>query len=359
MRIPPSVPNHSARSSIRAFTLIELMVAMSVLCLIMMMLFNVISFTSTSIRRSNDTLNAFRSAREAFDLLSRSLSQATLDTYYDYYDSSRQSRQELAGSGSTSDFKPAVYGRYSDLHFISGPNLVPPPWAQVTHAIFFQAPLDSASQAVNVGLEGTLNSCGFFVAFGDDRMEIPSFLPAAVVSPKNCFRLYRMVLPTEAVSVYNFRQKEWLEPPLASITNGDTMRAAGVCSVAENILALIILPKRSLDVAAAPLAPDFSYDSRQKNWAEGEDQPDQMHQIPPLLEIAMVAVDETSAGRLLKHSTTSAEAQSALGINLATLFQSASSLDADLDTLGRALKEKNVGYRIFRTTIPLRSGKWN
>lgn len=342
----------------RGFTLLEMLVAVALVCVVMVLLFGIISTATTGMRKASDRTTAYRGAREAFDVITRSLSQATLDTYYDYYDGSRRSRQEMAKGGDLASFQPDVYGRYSDLHFVSGPDLLPAPWQQSTDAVFFQAPMDSSRDAQNAGLEGTLNICGFFVSFGSDDSEIPSFLGPELVTRQNRYRLYRMVQPTEGSTVYDTQNRSWFENPLHGISTASAARAAGVYPLAENIIALVILPKYALEGNGDELASDFRYDSRLQNWTAG-DQPEQMHQLPPLLEVVMVAIDETSAARLLRGVTTETSAAAALGIDPHSLFKQASNLEADLKSLGDALAAKGVGYRAFRTTIPLRSGKWN
>ena len=63
----------------RAFTLVELLTAMAVFMLILVVLFSAISQTSSVLRQSTTRIEAFQSARMGFYLLTRSLSQATLN----------------------------------------------------------------------------------------------------------------------------------------------------------------------------------------------------------------------------------------------------------------------------------------
>ena len=343
----------------RGFTILEVLVATALVCLVLVLIFSIVSTTSSGIRRNGDRVSAYRDAREAFDLMTRALSQATLDTYYDYYDAGFKARQDIArAGGDTGSFLPTLYGRYSDLHFISGPDLLPSAWNQVTDAVFFQAPLNHASLDRNVGLNGALNVSGFFISFQSDRFDLPDFIPSQHTSPKHRFRLYRMVQPTEAAGIYQAPARQWFETPLASALSSSTsLRSAGVFPLADNIIALVILPKLSATETTPPLSSDFAYNSR-TSWTAG-DQPVQMHQLPPLLEIVLVAMDETSALHLFDGVTSSTQAQAKLGVNLGGLFRSSANLDQDLRTLETALSANRIGYRVFRTTLPLRSGKWS
>ncbi len=79
-------------------------------------------------------------------------------------------------------------------------------------------------------------------------------------------------------------------PPNVAVTQ------APVRVLAENIIALIVLPELSphdADAATNPLAPQYRYDSRAGNITDRT-----KHQLPPLLRVVMVAIDEPSAARL-------------------------------------------------------------
>ncbi len=69
--------------------------------------------------------------------------------------------------------------------------------------------------------------------------------------------------------------------------------------LAENIVALILLPKLSSqeDPKGTKLAPQYSYNSLTKN---SDPAINSKNQLPPIVQVTMVAVDETSFARLQK-----------------------------------------------------------
>lgn len=344
-----------------AFTILELLVAMVVLTLISVMAFTIISHTGDAVRLSNERVESFKTARQAFETLTRQLSQATLNTYYDYFDSSRKSRSEITSGA----FLPDLYGRQSDLHFVSGNSadnrtLVP---GQIGHAVFFQAPI-GFSDGTNTdysGLENALNACGFFVTYASDEEDLPQALRSQSGNSRHRFRLYRWLQPTDKLTVYNDSSQpyQWFDTPLSHPIGSTSAHHAGVFPLADNVLALIILPKlpATEDPTGNQLAPNFNYDSR-ISWS-GNSQPPQMNQIPPLLEVVMLTIDETSANRFLKNITTIDNAFEALGVDLNGKFTSAEQLETDITTTENALSAKGVNFHTFRTTIPLRSSKWS
>ncbi len=352
-----------ARIRLAGFTILELLVAVAVMAMVGVLLLSIISQTSQAVRTSNDRVESFQSAREGFDALTRQLSQATLNTYYDYFDSQRNPRN----ANNDTTFVPNRYGRQSDLHYISGNNLVPNSWQPAGQAVFFQLPMGYSINGNYQGLENLLNACGFFVAYTSDASEMPSVLQSGRITPQYRFRLFRITQPAESLSIYNdpATSKNWYEKPLAdSVGSAALARANGIYPVADNVIAIAVWPKlpptqEDYNSDAGRLAPAFNYDSR-TSWGAGE-QPSQMHQLPPLLDVVMVTIDETSANRLLAGITTSSGAQSALGINLNGVFQVAKTktVEDDIKTLEQQLSNKGVKCRVFRTTISLRSSKWS
>jgi len=357
---------------VRAFTLIEVLTAMVILALIASLILSIMSHTTQAMRMLNDRVESLQAVREAYDALTRQLSQATLNTYFDYYDASRAVRT----STNASTFVPNVYGRMSDLHFLSGNGLVPA-WDAVTQSVFFQTPMGYTSGS-NYGTNGSLlNACGFFVAYTSDASERPAALAQAEggrVKGHYRFRLFRMLQPAESLKVYTdtdpSKQKLWFQMPLqSSASDSSSAQQNGIHPLADNVLALIIWPRFSpaQETPASPiLAPSYNYDSRnpwtagtQAGWSANTSQPAQMHQLPPLLDVTMVAIDESSANRLLEGKTTSAEALSALGISLSGKFLDPRNLESELSELQSQLSAKGVKCRIFRKTIPLRSSKWS
>ena len=77
-----------------AFTLVELLVAMTVLLVLALMMVTLANQTNNIWRSSRTRIEAFQGARTAFERLTTNLSQATLNTYLDYYNSTAGFRHE-------------------------------------------------------------------------------------------------------------------------------------------------------------------------------------------------------------------------------------------------------------------------
>src|SRR5258708_3308729 len=92
----------STRST--GFTLVELLVSMGILSVLSIILVSITNSTASTWRYPTSRIEQFRGAETAFEGITRRLSQATLNTYWDY------------DSPST----PKRYLRKSELRFISG-----------------------------------------------------------------------------------------------------------------------------------------------------------------------------------------------------------------------------------------------
>lgn len=329
----------------RAFTLVELLVAMAITTVILALLLHMIGSSSSQWKSTHDNAEAYQAARAAFDSLTRTLSQATLNTEYDYYDAARRSRLVLAaqegGAAQLKNFQPDTYGRLSALHFICGKALVDD---QQTHAIFFQAPLNFDTAPGGDGTaSGQLNAVGYFVRFGSDAANRPPNISATEPAPRNRFRLMQYLQPTLELDTYrDVAASAWFSKDV----NADP--AANVHVLAENIVVLVILPKLP-DEAMQPadaIAPDYEYDSRMA-WGSGG-QPVQMHQLPPVVRVLMVAVDETSASH-----------NPELGRGFNALFRKPAEFDDDLAEVETELNHQHVNYRVFQTDVPIRAAKWS
>ena len=127
----------------RAFTLVEMLVAMSLVCIIAVLLVSTTNSASSLWRYTTNRIEEFRGARTAFEEITRNLSQATLNTYWDY----------------DNPKTPKKYQRQSDLRFISGPSetmlfatgkgTAPPTARRPTHGVFFQSTLGLVDDATH------------------------------------------------------------------------------------------------------------------------------------------------------------------------------------------------------------------
>jgi len=357
----------------RGFTLVELLVSMAILSMIVMLLATIVNHTSATWRYTNNRIEQFRSARDGFEEMTRRLSQATLNTYWDYLDATGAGRT----SANSASFVPYRYARQSELRFISGPGLAgdlnsTPP--RPTHAVFFQAPLGYAEDRTNFGgLENLLNTWGYYIEFNKDPSR-PWFITDAMTPPRYRYRLMELMCPSEKMPLYkytsgvaNYVTHEWFTDLVNPPTSGT---AAYSHALAENIVALVILPKLSPQdenkLTPPPtganfgtsLAPYFSYDSTQTN-ANAALNP--KNQLPPILQVTMVAVDEVSYSRAQSGTT-------ALDLGLTPLFSDATKYatqpgppvtQGDLDKLQANLRAKKINYRVFTTEISLKAAKWS
>jgi uncharacterized protein (TIGR02599 family) len=330
-------PRHSGRPGLQrpaaasGFTIIELLVATAILSVVLVVVVSVIGQTSAVWRKSTDKIEAFQGARMAFDLLTRNLSQATLNTYLDYDD----------------PFVPTKYLRKAELKFVSRPTSNPGT-AGTGQSVFFQAPASFTSDMTRYGnLESLLNTCGYYVEFGSDAASKPTF----VSSPdKYRYRLMQLLIPTEENKVYTSTGQSWI-----------TDAGASVQPVADNIIALIIRPQDpgmtapSVPGVTVPnLTSDYTYDTAQ---TFSGNQPLTSNQLPPVLQVTMVAIDENSAKRVESNNSE----PSAIRGALTGKFTDPARYTEDLRDLETALTSATppISYRIFTSAVPIRESKWS
>ena len=354
------------------FTLVELLVATTVLLLIMAMLLSMTTQTGNLWRSTTTKIEEFRGARDAFEAMTRRISQATLNTYWDYDNPSA----------------PTRYIRQSDLRFISGPmaTIAPAPVAPrqwPTHGIFFQAPLGFSQDATTYGLENLLNTWGYFVEFNSDAAERPPLVTTALSPLRYRFRLSELMQPTDALTIYagtsgvnsgtsglnstgglnasTYIGRDWFSNPLG-ISDSSTSPARPVHVLAENVIALIILPKlTALDEGTtytdASLAPTYLYDSTGTGMPSGnlaDKNLDPKNQMPSIVEVIMVAIGEPSAIRLAQANGTNPP-----NFNFSSLFTDATKMNADLNQLETTLTGLHVTYHVFSTNVAIKGAKWS
>ncbi|MBN8709302.1 MAG: hypothetical protein BGO12_18980 [Verrucomicrobia bacterium 61-8] len=330
----------------RGFSLVELLVSTAILAIILLVIFSITQQTGSVWKSSQAKIESFQAARSAFESLTRKLSQATLNGYYDYFDGSGRTPRDPSYDG-----KPTRYGRQSDLHFISGPGLLSDA-SQIGHAVFFQAPLGYANSINWSGLDGALNSIGYYVTYNDDAETggRPGFVTEALSPLKHRFRLMQFTQSLQDLDIFrtaNATGTGWFTGGSAPAGN-----IASTRPLADNIIALVILPKKSAadDASGTSLTTDYSYDSRTP-WS-GTTQPQQMNQLPPILHVVMVALDEPSAQRVCVNGT-------APDFGIQGLFHDPAKLDDNLGKLEDKLKSQNLNYHIFQADIGIRGAKWS
>ncbi len=332
----------------RGFTIIEILVSTAILALLLVLLLSITSQASTMWRYTSGRIEQFRQAREAFDLISRRLSQATLNTYWDYDDPT----------------DPKNYIRQSELRFLSGPTKTiagSPPGGKdwPLQGVFFQASLGASQpgQTDISGLNSLLNTWGYFVEFGSDDSFRPPILTEEMVPLRYRFRLCELIQPANELTIYN-HTSGGSPPKNLSYTGRDWFKTAinssgvrPVHELAENVIALIFLPKLSTtdDTTGAKLAPGYLYDS---TTSSSNKKFNSKNQLPPVMQLTMVALDENSARRLENGS-------SIPDVGLDGLFTEPEKYEDDLRKLEDRLSQKNLSYRVFSTSVYLREAKWS
>lgn len=272
----------------RAFTLVELLVAMAILSLLLVLMTSMTDQVARVWKRTSGTISAFQESRAAFETITRKLSQATLDTYWDY-------DPPISAGGA-----PSSYVRRSDLHFLSGPAndlLTGVSWIQpIGHAIFFGAPLgySSSSSSNTVPLGSLMNAKGFFVHRGSNSAQLPNFLKS-IIPTRERYRLMEFWQPTEQFSVYDVSPtdldanpnlgRDWYKKPLES-------QPQLARPLAENVIALVLWPQRARTDVGTPLTSDYRYDTRE--YLSDPAASVSRNLLPPTVQVTMVVLDDES-----------------------------------------------------------------
>jgi len=382
MNAPNQRPALESRPSLlsvamrRAFTLVEMLVAMVVLSFILLMMITLTDQASRIWKGSRVRVDAFQAARNAFGRIVSHLGQATLATYYDYYDNTGKSRSE---SASPATFIPSKYDRASELQFVSGQaaTLIPPTNSGVrpTHAVFFQAPLGYVSTSTDIksdfkGLNSVLNGTGYYIEFSDDSTLRPSFFPTGPASWR--YRLMELYQPSQNLGIYYLKQQ--FSDPIAAFQGVTAWfnQAVGPLQLtssstkptivtADNIVALIVRPESSSTATSATydattdIAPNYAYDT--KAYLSNPLDPSALkskNQLPPLVRITMVAIDADSALQLANR----------FGANPPplcepTAFTSTAKYDDDLAALVKTLQAFHLSYRVFVTDVSIHGAQWS
>lgn len=337
----------------RAFTLLELMVSMTILSILMVLVFEMFGQTQRAWTAARARVGTFKEARVAFENLTRSLGQATLNAYTDY-DPDNPSNNP--------------YIRQSEMHFTCGvaDSMLAGPGsgARPTHCVFYQAPLGFTQQDVNQtsSMGELLNGCGYFIEYGEVDKYLPPFIQDRMDdSPESKderkrFRLMEFRPPSERMMVYSTDLKDdtnttsgkvnsWFDDEVDATLDGGLYATR---PIADNIIALVIEPRESTGANQTnnTLAPAYSYNSQKA----GETQ----HRLPPIVDVTMVAVEESS---ILRYQQLG---QGAIDDLVPTgLFRTTAAYEADIKRLEGILTAAKVDYRIFKESVVLRAARWD
>jgi uncharacterized protein (TIGR02599 family) len=330
-----------------AFTLVELIVAISVLALLMAIILTITNSVTKTVRWNNAKLESFASARTAFDLISSKLATATLNTYWEY----------------DNPLNPTKYLRQSDLHFIIRQNQQAAGYGQ---EIYFQSPESFSDDPSIRSTQGLLNSCSFFVQYCNNQ----SLMPVALQSGATSSWRYRLMQGNESTNKFlvyadtyvanqdkgsaSITPTDWIE----AINNGGTaeIKQPYVTPIADNVIALIFWPRLSVgqDPDGTSLTADYSYDSRKNVFSNP--QPLQANQLPPTIQVTIVTISEASAKRLdTKSSTPPAIIENALR----NKFTNVAQFGSDINDLEKNLNDNHIEYQIYNTSITMRESKWS
>ena len=203
---PPNAHHSPVRGG---FTLVELMLSVAVIAGLMYFMIATIDQTQKVWVRTSEKVSEFQSARSAFESMTRRLSQATLNTYWRAHDT------DLASTKAAFKFR-----RQSELQFISGPTArffkaapalsfisTPVDTAYPTHAVFFQAPIGYTEEVATVGtakiqtfrnLDSLLATCGYFIEYGTEA-DRPAFIK---LPDRYRYRLMEMTIPSEHLTIF-------------------------------------------------------------------------------------------------------------------------------------------------------------
>lgn len=434
-------------TSEQGFTLTEVLVSSALIVAIMALMLSTVDQTRRTIESTTARVTQFQSARIAFEAMTRNLSQATLNTYWDLDKDSNKN--------------PVRYRRNSDLHFTSGrayskssprffggatgiptgSNVAESEASIPGHAVFFQAPLGFTSAETGTGLAATrtysaltnlLANVGYYIKWDTDQ-SLPQFVSSDpdMVADRYRYRLMEVVQPGETNMIFNnsnyteisnlpgatqspYRSPtDWIQVSLGRMnlpnqivtnyvpqTSGAQKKAVNYSRpLAENVVAMIILPKvaehdRATQSRWDDLTGDFEYDSRppeafvlQKRevptsgldvvsilGAKDKRLPRQLHQLPAIIQVTMVAIDDASAIKLqdwVVNHNDGVPPDWTVG-----MFKTVSTPEAFLKELGdpakllpssliykisnpdRQLPTPRLNYRVFTTDVVMRGAKW-
>ncbi len=347
--IPAGPARRRWRKACGAFTLVEVLVSVTILLMMLLIMTEVIGTTQRTWHGASSRLTQFREARNAFDTINRGLSQATINSFRDYYYDSVN--KPGIPPATTPLAAPTGYTQCADLGIVMGqaPKIFTGYGSSTTmpgHAVLFVAPLGNVKKADYRPLNSLLCMCGYFVHFDTDS----DYLPTGLVSrlqPRSRFRLYQFLPYSEYNLATNFaaagQRGAWATAGVAKPFARDFTSI-----VAENILALILAPSFAATAnggGVVALGQSSPYTSYEFNSFDTNLPENLRYHLPTSIQVVMVAMDEESATRVAQTSGQSAP------VLFNTTFTNPSSLDNDLRLAREALQKLKVNFRIFSSTV--------
>lgn len=332
----------------QGFSLVEVLVSMTILLGMLLIITQVISSTQQTWRRSAQRLSQFREARTAFDTIARGLGQAEIASYrvYDYgwggppgVPKNNDPLQAPVGYTTTADLGIVIDDASTIFTGLGGSTNAP------GHAVIFQAPLGYSTKANYQPLNRLMCVRGYYVNFGSDGQYMPQAL-AGILQPKYRYRLWEYHPPAEANRVFTPAFKTaWTTVAAGDIAPKGTINV--VRPVAENILTLVLAPTfgsasaggAAVTVGKVPQASRYQFNSYSPT------DPSLQYHLPTSVQVVMVAIDEESAIRLAQQ----------YGSNPPKLFSASfkqpAALENDIKIVRESLLKARVNFRIFSSSV--------
>jgi uncharacterized protein (TIGR02599 family) len=373
------------KSVTSAFTLMELLVAMAILGILLVAVSISLQGVQSAWRLTRSAVRENLEGRRALETVVTNLSRATLHQRW---------VPNLDPNNNPSAIPTALLPE-SDLHFVSGPSRILLPGVRygIGHSAFFQGPFGFPGSTRDIQsnpdtplyqtLPHTLSAWGYYVEFGLDPTELPNFLTTTrqgrpAPPRKHRFRLmeYRQPAhelplfvqpdgypkPLHALHTSNTALYEWFQAPVSNSQPGSAANNRRVSIVAENILALVIVPYDPYLVTLAnggsnstlpyQLAPDYHFDSRRHQWEPGSPlSAATRHQLPPAVEIAVVSLAEDVWDNL-SEAEAIRQGQSLVSL-MSGLFLTSATYSNDLETLDRELNNLRLDHQIMTQVVLL------
>ena len=108
-----------------------------------------------------------------------------------------------------------------------------------------------------------------------------------------------------------------------------------------------------------PLVTNYIYDSQLNAAPNIQSSPPQLltaDQLPPIVQVTMIVIDEASAARIdTKSSTPPAAIENALKGR----FTVTSNYQTDLAAVESSLSLSNIAFEVLNTAVVLRESKWS
>ena len=327
---------HRSNRAEAGFTLLEVFATLVVLMLALTALAQFMAGVEQSWRSA--ATDPFVDAAAAFETVTQNLSVATLDPYQDYADATGAFHTNSAAA-----FTPDHLARRSDLAFVCGPSgganglLASTGRTTATTSIFFVEPAGQTQLYAQSGLDHLDNALGYFIEFGGDA-NVPSFFTGAA---RERWRLKQVAQPSESLQVFaSTTSAPWILQLAGSSATSSIL--------AENVIALVVLPERAATDSGAPIAPAYTYDSR------GATNTLTLAQLPPRVRVVLAAIDEASAETLA-----AANGSAPPPLVSGSLFQDATKIDADVTALDASLTAAKINHRIFQRDISITTSAWS